>query len=201
MRMPTGARMTFTENARRAQILQAAIETVNAVGYPQASLAEIARRAGVAKSAIVYYFATKDALLMHVIEHVFEAMDRALAEAVAGHTDPPAQLRAYAVAYLEHLDSHRAEVAAGIEIVVSHRNADGVPLYLTGTEDDSALLRGILREGMELGVFRHIPLEVAVAVVEALLDVPTTALQRDLDADLSDVLAEVVTMISRSVSG
>ncbi|WP_420112492.1 TetR/AcrR family transcriptional regulator [Pseudactinotalea sp.] len=199
--MSTAAPVTFTERARRAQILEAAISTVNEVGYPRASLAEIARRAGVAKSAIVYYFATKDALLMHVIEHVFEAMDRALVDAVAPLTDPQERLRAYVIAYLEHVDGHRAAVTAGIEIVVSHRNADGVPLYLAGTEDDSALLRGILREGMEQGAFRSIPLEVAVAMVEALLDVPSTALQRDLDADLSHVLPEIVTMVFRSLSG
>lgn len=54
---------------------------------------------------------------------------------------------------------------------------------------------------MEQGAFRSIPLEVAVAMVEALLDVPSTALQRDLDADLSHVLPEIVTMVFRSLSG
>lgn len=191
---------TFTETARRAQIVQAAIDTVNEVGYPRASLSEIARRAGVAKSAIVYYFATKDALLLHVVDHVFATLDGLLRQSVAAHADPEPQLRAYAEAYLDYVDTHRAEIAAGVEIVVSHRGADGVPLYLTGTDEDSALLRGIVAEGMEQGVFRPVPLRVAISLIEAVLDLPTTELQRDLEADLTDLLPEVVTIIFRGLA-
>lgn len=188
---------TFIEAARRAQILRAAIDTVNEVGYPRASLAEIARRAGVAKSAIVYYFSTKDALLLGVVDVVFTALDGALRGAVAARSTPADRLRAYAEAYLAHLDAHRAEIAAGVEIVVSHRGSDGVPLYLTGTLEDSALLRDILADGMAEGVFRRMRLDIAVDLVEAVLDVPTTQLQRDLAADLDELLGEVVDVVMR----
>ena len=191
---------TFTETARRAQIVQAAITTVNEVGYPRASLAAIASRAGVAKSGIMYYFATKDALLLHVVEQVFTALDDLLAEGVALHPDPESQLRAYVDTYLAYVGAHRSEVAAGVEIVVSHRGTDGTPLYLTATDEDSALLRGILRDGMEAGVFRRMSLRLAVGLVEALLEVPTTELQRDLNADLTDALREVGPAILRSLA-
>lgn len=191
---------TFTEKARRAQIVQAAIDTVNQVGYPRASIAEIARRAGVAKSAIVYYFGTKDTLLLHVVEHVYTELDKVLVQSVAPHSEPAARLRAYAEAYLAHLDAHRAEMAAGTEIVVSHRGADDVPLYLTGTDEDSALLREILSDGMERGVFRPIPLLIAVSLIESLLDLATTELQRDLTANLTDLLPEIVTIIFRGLA-
>lgn len=212
---PTEAVPTFTEAARRAQIIEAAITTVAELGYHRASLAEIARRAGIAKSAIVYYFGTKDALLLHVVEHVFGELDDALtradadlAEAApteagttdtertdAGPPDPVQRLRTYAGTYLAYVDDHRAPVTAAIDIVVSHRGPDGVPIYLTGTEEDSALLRTVLADGMARGAFRTMPLTVAVAVVEALLDVPTTELQRDRDADLRVLAPEVVDVV------
>lgn len=197
---PSSASPTFTEQARRAQIVRAAIDTVNTVGYPRASLAEIARRAGVAKSAIVYYFGTKDALLLHVVDHVFAALDERLRHAVEAHADPEARLRAYADAYLAYVDDQRAEIVAGVEIVVSHRGADGIPLYLAGSEEDSALLRGILGDGMEQGVFRPVPPRVAVSLVESLLDLATTELQRDLGADLDDLLPEIITIIFRGLA-
>ncbi|GEK80324.1 TetR/AcrR family transcriptional regulator [Agrococcus baldri] len=180
---------TFTETARRAQIIAAAIDTVNEIGYHRASLAEIAVRAEVAKSAIVYYFSSKEALLLSIVDEVFTGLHEAIAPAVLAQTDPAAQLRTYAREYLAHVDAHRAEVTAGIEIVVSHRTEDGTPLYLTGTEEDSRLLRDILTAGMDAGVFRRMPLHFAVGIVEALLDVWTTDLQRDLNAEL-DVLGE-----------
>ena len=186
---------TFTETARRAQIIAAAIATVNEIGYHRASLSEIARRAGVAKSAIGYYFSSKEALLLSVVEEVFTRLEAAVASAVAAEDEPAAQLNAYAQGYLAHVDAHRAEVTAGIEIVVSHRTEDGTPLYLTGTEEDSQLLRSILDEGMDAGVFRRMPLSVAVSLVEALLDVCVTELQRNLDADLEPIVVETVAVL------
>lgn len=192
---------TFTEQARRAQLIAAAITTVNEIGYHRSSLAEIARRAGVAKSAIVYYFSSKEALLLSVIDDVFTRLDEDIARAVEDATGPAAQLEAYAQAYVAHLDTHRAEVTAGTEILVSHRTEDGTPLYLTGTEDDTRLLRSILSDGIQAGVFRSMPLDVAVALVEALLDIPSTALQRDLSADLAPFAAATVDALTRSLAG
>ncbi|MGO1851514.1 TetR/AcrR family transcriptional regulator [Microbacterium sp.] len=186
---------TFTETARRAQLIAAAITTVNEIGYHRASLSEIARRAGVAKSAIVYYFSSKEALLLSVVEEVFTRLGDAVAQAVDADADPSAQLLAYARGYLGYVDAHRAEVTAGIEIVVSHRTEDGTPLYLTVSEEDSQLLRGILTAGMDAGAFRRMPLTVAVSLVEALLDVCTTELQRDLDADIEPFAEETVTTL------
>lgn len=199
MRAPADEQ-TFTERARRAQIVQAAIDSVNELGYPKASIAAIARRAGVAKSAIVYYFATKDALLLHVVDEVFTALDAALQRAVAAQVEPEARLLAYAEGYLAHVDAHRAGIAAGAEIVVSHRRADGVPLYLTGTEEDTALLRAILADGMEQGVFREMPLAIAASLIESLLDLATTEVQRDLGADLSELIPEIIGFITRALA-
>lgn len=188
---------TFTEQARRAQLLRAAIDTINELGYPRTSLSAIAKRAGVAKSAIAYYFSSKDALLLAVTEHVFGDFDQQVEQAVAQHSEPLGQLRAYGEAYLGYMDSHRAEFAAGFEVLVSHRNAEGVPLYLEVTDDDFALLRGILEQGMARGVFRKMPPNTAVKLVEALLDVPTTELQHNLEADLSGIIPEVLDSVRR----
>ncbi|MEJ1089111.1 hypothetical protein WDU99_12380 [Microbacterium sp. Mu-80] len=92
-----------------------------------------------------------------------------------------------------YVDANRAEVTAGIEIVVSHRTQDGTPLYLLGTEEDSRLLGEILATGMETGAFRRMPLNVAVSLVEAMLDVCTTELQRDATADIEPFATETIT--------
>lgn len=188
---------TFTEQARRAQIVRAAIETVNEVGYPRSSLAEIARHAGIAKSAIMYYFSSKDALLLHVVNEVFTELAQQLQTAVANHSDPAEQLRAYVEAHLEHADHHRAELAAGVEIVLSHRDAESRPLYLSESAEDSLLLGQILHAGMESGAFVPMSTPIAIKVVEALLDLVTTELQRDLDADLTELAPEVVRAVFR----
>lgn len=200
MPSPDPASRTFTENARRAQIIAAAITTVNEIGYHRASLSEIAVRAGVAKSAIVYYFGAREQLLLSVVDEVFTHLDREVAQVALAETEPVARLEAYLRAYLDYVGSQRAEVTAGIEIVVAHRTEDGTPLYLTGTEEDSKLLRDILAAGMESGVFRRMPLSVAVSIVEAVLDVGVTEVQRDRAVDLTPLADETVAFILRGLA-
>ncbi|RGE23800.1 TetR/AcrR family transcriptional regulator [Leucobacter sp. wl10] len=192
---PDLASRTFTENARRAQIITAAITTVNEIGYHRASLSEIAVRAGVAKSAIVYYFGARDRLLLSVVDQVFTDLGQEVAQVILAETNPVTQLKAYLRAYLNYVGSHRAEVTAGIEIVVAHRTEDGTPLYLTGTEEDSRIIRDILAGGMDAGVFRQMPLSVAVSIVEAVLDVGVTEVQRDRSVDLTPFVDETVAFV------
>ena len=61
-------RPTFTEQARRAQIVSAAITTIAEVGYRNASFAQIAKRAGLSSTGLIsYHFASKDELIGEVV--------------------------------------------------------------------------------------------------------------------------------------
>jgi AcrR family transcriptional regulator len=196
--LPSGAR-SFIETARRKQLMEAAVAAVNDVGYHRASLAEIARRASIAKSAVVYYFSSKEALLLQLVESVFSALGQDLQAAVDGVEGAPARLAAYADAYLSHVDAHRRRIAAAVEIVVSHRTADGTPLYLVEDDEDTALLRSILRAGVAEGSFLPLPAEVATGLVESVLDRAVTLVQRDPEIDLSELRAHAVPFLFRAL--
>ncbi|MBE1875472.1 TetR family transcriptional regulator [Myceligenerans pegani] len=190
---------SFIETARRRQLIDAAVATVNEVGYHRASLAEIGKRAGIVKSAIGYYFSSKEALLLELVQEAFTALGESVLGAVSGHEQATARLRAYAEAYLAHVDAHRHAIAAAVEIVVSHRTADGTPLYLVENEEDTALLRSILTAGMEQGSFLRMPIKVATGFVESVLDHAITVVQRDPRADLGDLRAHAVPFVLRSL--
>lgn len=190
---------SFIEMARRRQLIDAAVVTVNEVGYHRASLAEIAGRAQIAKSAVAYYFASKDGLLLDVVQTVFTALGESVLTAVDGVDEPAARLRAYADAYVAHVDAQRHAIAAAVEIAVSHRTADGTPLYLVEDEGDTALLRSILRAGIDQGVFTTMPLDVATGLAESVLDRAITLVQRAPGADLSALRAHVVPFLLRAL--
>ncbi len=190
---------TFTETARRKQIMRGAIVAVNELGYHGASLSEIARHSGVAKSALVYYFGSKDALLLHVVDGVYSALGAAIDAAVSAESTAVDRLRAYAESYLGHIATHRLELAAASDIAVSHRGPEGVPLYLMAEGEDTALLREILSAGMDAGTFRDMALPVAVAIVENMLDLAVTAVQRQADADLETLSREIVDFVFRGL--
>jgi AcrR family transcriptional regulator len=180
----TGRSGTFTEAARRAQIMDAAIATVNDVGYHRASLAQIAARAGISKSIISYHFEGKEQLLLYVIDEVFTGVEQATRAAVAAADDPAARLAAFARGYLTFVRDHREEMIAAVEIAVSHRDSDGMPLYLAESDEENALLEGMVADGVAAGQFRQVDLTVARTTVIHALDGALTRSQIDAGTDL-----------------
>ncbi|WEL93058.1 helix-turn-helix domain containing protein, partial [Tsukamurella tyrosinosolvens] len=67
---PSGQR-SFIEEARRRQIIAAAAEVLADEGYGRATLARIARQAGISKGVISYHFDGKDDLMRQVVIHLF----------------------------------------------------------------------------------------------------------------------------------
>src|SRR5690242_9059998 len=53
---------------RRAEIIQAATEVIAERGYRGATLAAVAERVGLTQQGLMHYFATKEALLVAVLE-------------------------------------------------------------------------------------------------------------------------------------
>ncbi len=191
--------MRFIESARRQQLLEAAVATVNEIGYHRASLAAIAGRAEIAKSAVLYYFTSKEGLLLDLVQTVFTSLGQTVLSAVDGIDGPVERLRAYSTAYIAHVDAERHAIAAAVEIVVSHRAADGTLLYLVEDEADVALLRSILRAGIDDGRFRSMPLGVATGLAESVLDRAITMVQRNRDVDLSEFADQAVPFLFRAL--
>lgn len=104
-----GRRPTFTEQARRAQLIDVTIDLVAAHGYAGTSLARIAAGADITKAAVLYHFASKDAVVQAAYEQVLSALvsdvgaavDAALASAGAG-----AAPAAYIRSMVDHLHRH-----------------------------------------------------------------------------------------------
>lgn len=78
-------RRRLTAQARRAEILEAALNVFSARGYHQASIDEIAQAAGVSKALIYEHFESKLQLHVSLIEmHADELFDRVAAAAAPG---------------------------------------------------------------------------------------------------------------------
>src|SRR5580765_7574952 len=72
-----------SEALRRRQLIDATIDAIADVGFAQASLGEIARRAGVSPGLVAHYFANKDGLLeasmRRLVRELRESVRRKLA--------------------------------------------------------------------------------------------------------------------------
>lgn len=78
--------------ARRAVILDAAASAFDRVGYGTASLSEIAREAEVGQGLIYFYFRTKEALALAVIEEQNRRTFSVMTDAAEGADSPIATL-------------------------------------------------------------------------------------------------------------
>jgi len=83
-RAPRRRRAT-TPEARRAEILAAALEEFTARGFEATRLDDVARRAGIAKGTIYLYFADKETL--------FQELVRSMVNPVLGTLEAAAQRR------------------------------------------------------------------------------------------------------------
>lgn len=87
--------------AAEARILQAAEEVFATAGFSGARTAAIAKRAGVPKANLHYYFRTKEELYRRVLESVL-AVWLAMGDSILPGADPAAALTAYIAAKVEH---------------------------------------------------------------------------------------------------
>ena len=109
---------TFIERARRAQLIEVTIELVADEGYRGASLARIAERAGISKAAVLYHFASKDALVNAAHEHTLTELVASVRRALVAtaSVDGPA---AYIRTMVGHLGEHPRHTRMLIE-AMSH---------------------------------------------------------------------------------
>lgn len=199
---PGGRRSgSFIEAARRAQIIAAAITTVNERGYAGASLTEIAARAKTSKSVISYHFDGKEELLAKVVDQVYAEIGERVLAAVEAADGWPAKLAACVRAELGYMRDHRERMLAANEIVISHRDADGVPLYLRSDDDETALLQHILRSGRRAKDFGPMDIKIAATTIVHAIDGALTEAQKDPALDLDRYADRLIPLLLRAVGG
>jgi AcrR family transcriptional regulator len=86
---------TMLVAARRTQILDAAITVFSEKGFHRATIKEIARVAGIADGTIYTYFASKDEVLLAVLDRLNETTERRQQFMLGDEQDLKAFFRAY----------------------------------------------------------------------------------------------------------
>jgi AcrR family transcriptional regulator len=199
---------TFTEQARRRQIVDCAIEVIAELGFVRASVARIAERVGVAKSVVLYHFATKDDLVGAIVERVMASGARVMVPAVLAEQTPAGKLAAYIRSNCAYIDTHRTESVAMFEILTSFRTSDGLRLdqavarsvAAEPSQGEMALLDPfhIFEEGMNRGEFAAAPPLFMKNALRAAIDGAVSELARDIGYDVIGYGEQLVTIFDRA---
>jgi AcrR family transcriptional regulator len=138
---------------RSAQLLGAAARLMERDGSQAVSMQAVATEAGVSVGLIYRYFGGKDDLLLAVIVGVLDAFATRVPEAVEAAGDDPAHRLAAAFrAYCEVIDENRHAAVLTYRETKS-LSAQGRERLKELEVRTSEPLRGVLREGIEAGVF------------------------------------------------
>lgn len=124
-----GGETTFTEVARRSQIVGVAIESIAELGYTQASVRKIADRVGVAMSVVLYHFGNKDDLVAAIVAECYRSVIAIMLPVVESETTAAGKLAAHIRAHAEYISTHRSHQLALTEIASNYRGRDGRRLH------------------------------------------------------------------------
>jgi TetR/AcrR family transcriptional regulator, fatty acid metabolism regulator protein len=193
---------TFTQVKRRDQLVGCMIDAIVEVGFPRASVAEVARRAGVSKGVVTYHFAAKDDLIEAVISDVLASMTEYI-EPHMRAANPQWLLSkfipAYIGTYVAYYRTHAREVLALSRIYNAFRDESGRPnpAFDARAVEVLRVTDGLAR-GQAEGVFGAFDAGVMAAVMKAALDDVLTQFAEDQDLDLEAYSAELVAMFERA---
>jgi AcrR family transcriptional regulator len=198
MRARQAGERTFTENARRVQIVRAAIETIGELGYHATSFARIAERAGLSSTGMIsYHFRGKDDLMHAVGLTVTGAASDYMLPRVQAAADHRAMLHAYIESNLDFVRDHPAEVKALLAIMRASRTVGGGGEWL-GTA--LTLIADHFADGQRAGAFGEFdPMVMAITLRQA-IDGIHLVLAMDPDADVAAFARELVGTFDRATS-
>ncbi|MFL0506677.1 TetR/AcrR family transcriptional regulator [Ureibacillus sp. 179-F W5.1 NHS] len=187
---------SFIEKARRNQIVECAIETIAELGYAQASVSKIAKRANISKGVITYHFASKEELLEQVVIDYYNACLAYINPQFDSHLSPKEMLSKYIEANLHFISKNGKHVFAVIEIVANERTEDG-KLRFVGELDERIFqpIEKILFLGMEDGTFREFTpfsARVMAVTIRNVIDGFCIELMRNPETNINDYVNEFV---------
>ena len=178
--------------------MECAIDAIAELGYANASLAEIARRAGVSKGVISYHFADKRELIQQVVRTVLERAEAVMLPRIFAEHSAAGMLRAYIESNLEFLASHRNHIAAVMNIAVGARDNKGKPAIDLGLafNPSVAALEKMLRSGQERGEFREFSTRVMAVTIRNAIDSLVSLLAADAELDIKLYANELATLFN-----
>ncbi|MFY0758023.1 TetR family transcriptional regulator [Metabacillus dongyingensis] len=198
------SKQSFIAEARREQIFEAAIKTLDEIGYVKASLSQIAKRAGISTALISYHFSDKNDLLNHLLMKLIERSTSYILERVHKEKTSSLKLSAFIGASLAYQGTNPAHNTALLEIIFNARTPDHIPYYkLSDDEEDQIMkeLQQILRDGQSIGEFGEFHIEVMSTMIqgtisEYMLTSPVTK-KVDLETYTNELIGMILQVVKK----
>lgn len=193
-----GARpLTFTEQARRAQLVEVTIRLIAEHGYAGCSLQRIAESAGITKAAVIYHFATKRAVIRAAYDEVIAGLAAHVGALIEQAATPAGRVDAYVRGLVGYMGAHPDHVRVIVEALDDDHDT-GITDRPTSPERwrplaeliDAAKAAGELRADLDA--------RTTAIMVGGAIDAVVAEFLADRSFDLGEAADAVVDMLHRT---
>jgi AcrR family transcriptional regulator len=157
------------EQIRKTQILDAALQTISANGSANVTMEEIARTAGLSKGGLAHYFKSKNDLFQSTFKEFFDRIFQRVRKEISGVEGPMEKLLGFELLF----DMEDPDAEAGYPLLfdcmlLAVRDETYRALFDEWVNNWVALLRDVIDEGVEQGLFHGVDAEPMARAVSAL---------------------------------
>ncbi|HSX06983.1 MAG TPA: TetR/AcrR family transcriptional regulator [Candidatus Saccharimonadia bacterium] len=192
---------TRTQQARRADIIAAAITVINRDGYASASVQRVAEEAGTSKSTVLYHFKSKAEIEKALVGSIFEDGAAYMAPFITRARTYRGKLRAYLTSNLQFIANNAPAIAALLEIErnIGHQTFTDSSTY---NQDDAPMrwLKDMLINGQKAGEFNEFnPLVTAISI-RLVVDGSAQYILTHPSLDITQYITEIVRLFDAAIA-
>jgi AcrR family transcriptional regulator len=182
----------------REKILAAAVQLFAQYGYHAATMRDIARISGIQAASIYYHYASKQALLVEIMDTHMRNLNARLQRIAQESASIEQRLHQAIANHIRLHTTYKAEFfIIDTEIRALEEEQRGAILMLR--DQYEMLLQGLLREGMEQGVFRQVDIKVASYALIAMCTEVATWFRPDGRLNVQQVIDIYTQMITEGL--
>lgn len=182
----------------RERILAAAVQLFAQYGYHAATMRDIARISGIQAASIYYHYASKQALLVEIMDTHMRNLNANLQRIMQENTSIELRLHEAIANHIRLHTTYKAEFfIIDTEIRALEEEQRGVILPLR--DQYEMLLQGLLREGMQQGMFRQVDIKIASYALIAMCTEVATWFRLDGRLSVQQVIAIYTQMITEGL--
>lgn len=163
---------SFIEKARRNQILETALKEIEAKGYQNTSIQNIADKAKISKGVIYYHFSTKEELLNSIWAALLDELFEFRKIKVENQPNAKKKLQVYFEANFEFLQKNFNKFIALFRMGIDLNATEKQPYPWSREINQRCFnyLSDILKEGQQSGEFRKFPTKIIAPIIQAAID-------------------------------
>lgn len=162
---------TFTEQARRKQILETSAEMFSTRGYDATSLDDIAKAVGVSRGVIFYYFDGKREIGEQAVRQCLRRYGSYVRERVEQQPPGTKQLIEFVDACLDYLDNHRKDYLLYVDLIGCFGNAEEkYVISVAANQNTRKWLTQIIKDGQQAGEIGKVSVNNLADIIQGVVD-------------------------------